>query len=89
MCISNGSHNRGLPHPEVGEPEHNKDLFTLKHEGGILYNATCKANVTKLPAVGRHRENPFSVQSYEQLWNTQSEYHCTGRSSVSLLHSQK
>jgi len=55
MHISNGPHNRALSHPEVSEPEHNTDLFTLRQEGGILYNPTCKANVTKLRAVGWHK----------------------------------
>jgi len=55
MHISNGPHNRALSHPEAGETEHNTHLFTLRQEGGILYKLTCKANVTKLRAVGRHK----------------------------------
>jgi hypothetical protein len=45
---SNGPNNRGLSGPEIGEPEHNKDLLTLLHEGDIIYKPTCKANVTKV-----------------------------------------
>jgi hypothetical protein len=55
MRISNGPHDQALSYPEVSEPEHNTDLFTLRKEGGILYNPTCKANVTKLRAVEWHK----------------------------------
>jgi hypothetical protein len=61
MRISNGPYNGGLSHPEIGESEQNTDLLTLKHESGIIYNPTCKANVTKLHPVGRHKEKQLNV----------------------------
>jgi len=66
MRISNGPHNLALSHTEVGDPEHNTDLFTLRQEGGVLYNPTCEANVTKLQAMEWHKT---SHSMYSRMHN--------------------
>jgi len=65
MRISNGPHNRALSHSEVGEPEHNTHLFTLRQEGGILYNPKCYKIAGRGMALGQH----FKIRSYAQPWD--------------------